>query len=231
MEERDKNNTSMNLFKAIRPKRLSDEIYEQIKSLIFKGNLLLGDKLPSERELAGAFKVGRPCVREALNQLSSVGLIETRGRNGYYVRSLTEDLIGSLKTFIEDEIRNLIDFMEVRKILDLYCAKEAIRKGTDEDFRKIKEALDRGDNTEFHISIAEAAHNLILYHVILNMHSLLSGISFVKQRRQSNREMYAKQHEQIYHAIIRGDIQAAEKAISDHADMLIHEAKERRDNF
>jgi GntR family transcriptional repressor for pyruvate dehydrogenase complex len=227
MEEQYKGGNRINLFKAIRSKRLSDEIYEQIKSLIFKGGLLPGDKLPSERELAEAFKVGRPCLREALNQLCIVGLIEARGKTGSYVRSLTEEVMGPLKTFIEDEMRNLIDFMEVRKILDFFCAKEAIKKGTEEDLKKIREALENGDNAEFHISIAEATHNLILYHVILNMHALLSSISFIKQRRHNNHELYTKQHEKIYQALMNKDVDAAENAISEHIDVFINEAKKQ----
>jgi GntR family transcriptional repressor for pyruvate dehydrogenase complex len=225
MELINKNENRIKLFKAISPKRLSDEIYEQIKSQIFSGNLHPGDKLPSERELAEAFKVGRSCLREALNQLCAVGLIEAKKKDGYYVRSLTEELIGPLKTFIEEEIRNLIDFLEVRKMIDVWCVREAIEKGAEEDFNKIKDALENGDNAEFHVAIAKATHNLIVYHVIMNMHNLLSGISFIKQRRQDNRELFAKQHRKIYQAIMSKDMKAAEAAILEHISAFITAAK------
>lgn len=215
----------INLFKAISPKPLSDEIYEQIKSLIFSGNLHPGDKLPSERELAEAFKVGRCCLREALNQLCAVGLIEAKKKDGYYVRSLTEGLIGPLKPFLEEEIRNLIDFLEVRKMIDAWCVREAIEKGAQEDLDRIKDALENGDNAEFHIAIAKATHNLIVYHVITNMHNLLSGISFIKQRRQDKRELFAEQHKKIYQAIATKDVKVAEAAILEHISAFIAAAK------
>jgi GntR family transcriptional repressor for pyruvate dehydrogenase complex len=213
------------LFEEVKPKRLSDEIFEQIKGLIFQGKLGPGDRLPPERELADIFKVGRPCLREALNQLSAVGLIEARKKGGYFVRSLTEEMIEPLKAFIEDEMHNLIDFMEVRKMLDIWCAKEVIKKATDEDLQKIRTVLESGDHAEFHIAIAEATHNVILHHFILNMHHLLSGLSFIKQRRKDNRESYTLQHKKIWEALQNRDEETVEKAISEHIDQFIAYAK------
>lgn len=228
METTNNNRNRTELFKAVSPKRLSDEIYEQIKTLIFLGNLHPGDKLPSERELAEKFEVGRPCLREALNKLSAVGLVEAKKKEGYYVRSLTEELMGPLKTFIEDEMRNLIDFLEVRKMIDTWCVREAIEKGVEEDLNKIRDALENGDNAEFHIAIAKATHNMIAYHVISNMHNLLSGISLIKQRRQDNRRLLSEQHKKIYQAILKRDVKVAEEAITEHISTFITAAKKEQ---
>jgi len=230
MAETNTKENAIALFEEIKPKRLSDEIYEQIKSLVFEGKLRPGDKLPPERELAAAFNVGRPCLREALNKLTATGLLETRKKDGYYVRSLFEEMIGPLKTFIESELRNLLDFMEVRKMLDIWSTKEAIKKASGEDLERIKKALkEGGDSASFHIAIAEATHNLILYHVISNMHTVLSSISFIKQRRrsrpQANQDLFAEQHRKIYEAIANRDPAAAEEAILEHINTFMAEAK------
>jgi GntR family transcriptional repressor for pyruvate dehydrogenase complex len=223
--EATKNKSSLARFKRIKPRKLSDDILEQIKSLIFRGELNPGEKLPPERDLAEYFDVGRSSVREALIRLSAVGLIETRKTEGYFVRSITEDMMGPLKAFIEDEMRNLIDFMEVRKSLDIWCAIEAIKKGTEEDFRKIEETLRFGQDSRFHIAIAEATHNIILYHLVAYMHNLLSSISFMKKRRQNIAERIAPQHRKIFDAIINKDPDTAEKAIREHIDGFIEDAK------
>lgn len=225
MGNNSKSVSGKDLFKEVKPKRLSEEIFGQIKGLIFQGKLVPGQRLPPERELANIFKVGRTCLREALNQLSSVGLIEARKKEGYFVMSLTEEMVGPLKAFIEGEMHNLIDFMEVRKMLDIWCAKEAIKKATDEDLQEIGVALESGDPAEFHISIAKATHNVILHHFISNMHYLLSGISFIKQRRQDNRDSYTLQHKKIWDAMRNRDKEAAENAISEHIDQFIAYAK------
>lgn len=223
--ETTKNDSRLGLFQRIKPRKLSDDIFEQIKSLIFSGELKPGEKLPPERDLAEHFDVGRSSVREALIQLSAVGLIEARKTEGYFVRSIAEDMVGPLKAFIEDEMRNMIDFMEVRKSLDIWCAMEAIKKGTEEDFRKIKDTLGLGQDAGFHIAVAEASHNIILYHLVAYMHNLLSSISFIKKRRQNIAERTASQHRKILDAIISKDAETAEKAIREHIDGFIEDAK------
>jgi GntR family transcriptional repressor for pyruvate dehydrogenase complex len=230
MSEINTKENTIALFEEIKPKRLSDEVYEQIKSLIFEGKLRPGDKLPPERQLAEAFNIGRACLREALNKLIATGLLETRKKDGYYVRSLFEEMIGPLKAFIESEIRNLVDFMEVRKMLDIWSAKEAIKKASEADLERIRGSLQKGgDSAAFHIAIAEATHNLILYHVISNMHTLISGISLIKQRRrsrpQANQDLFAGQHHKIYEAIANRDPAAAEAAILEHINTFMAEAK------
>jgi GntR family transcriptional repressor for pyruvate dehydrogenase complex len=215
----------MALFKNVKPRKVSDEIFEQIKALIFSGKLSPSDKLPPERELAKFLNVGRSSLREALVQLSTVGLIEARKTNGFFVRSMSEDIVGPMKSFIEDELRNLIDFMEVRKMLDIYCAKEAIKRGTYEDMDKIRGALEQGDNNRFHAAIAEATHNVILYHVMSDMYDLLSTIAFIKKRRQETGNASVRHHKKIYEALVNRDPDAAEEAVKEHLDFFISAAK------
>ena len=64
------------LYKPIKTKRIPEEIVEQIKALIFKGNLKPGEALPPERTLAKSLNVSRVSLREALNTLQGMGLLE-----------------------------------------------------------------------------------------------------------------------------------------------------------
>ncbi len=77
-------------FKTIKPKKLSSQIAEQIRSAILAGEYTPGDKLPSERELAEMFSVSRPSVREALYILASAGLTASHQGEGTVVLSLLE---------------------------------------------------------------------------------------------------------------------------------------------
>jgi GntR family transcriptional repressor for pyruvate dehydrogenase complex len=79
-----------NVFKPIRPKKISEEIVTQIKVLISDGQLKPGERVPSERELAALLGVSRPSVREAIMVLEAMGLVESRQGGGTFVRSLTE---------------------------------------------------------------------------------------------------------------------------------------------
>ena len=70
---------------AIERKKVSDEVFEQIKGMIVSGNWKPGDKLPSEKELTELFGVSRVTIREALKKLASYNIIETsQGRGELY---------------------------------------------------------------------------------------------------------------------------------------------------
>ena len=81
------------VFQPIKPKKISEEIVEQIKHLISSGDLKPGERIPSERELATMLGVSRPSVREAIMVLEAMGFLESRQGGGTYVRSLTESTI------------------------------------------------------------------------------------------------------------------------------------------
>jgi GntR family transcriptional repressor for pyruvate dehydrogenase complex len=229
MSQKQSDNKETIPFEEVKSRRLSDEIFQQIKGLIFRGQLKPGDKLPAERDLANYLNVGRSSLREALIKLNAVGLIEVRKKDGYFIRSLTEQMVGPLKSFIEDEIRNLINFMEVRKMLDIWCVREAIRKGSEEDFERIRQALGEENNVNFHLAVAEATHNVILHHVVSDMHGLFSTIAFIKKRREEYPKLAAIQHKKIYDAMVAKDLSAAEKAVSEHVDFIIKACERESD--
>jgi DNA-binding transcriptional regulator YhcF (GntR family) len=68
----------MNKRIPLKPNRVSQQIAEQIKSLILEGNLKPGENLPSERELSRITGVGRLSIREGLRILESIGVVKTR---------------------------------------------------------------------------------------------------------------------------------------------------------
>ena len=68
----------MSRFKPIRPVRVSDEVFEQLKQSILLGHFKAGERLPTERDLAEEFQVSRVAVREALRNLENTGFVSTR---------------------------------------------------------------------------------------------------------------------------------------------------------
>ena len=78
------------LLKPIKVKRVSDQAYEQIRDLIFRGQLKPGEQIMPERDLAQALGVSRPTVREAIKQLVTMGLLEHRQGQGTFVRSISD---------------------------------------------------------------------------------------------------------------------------------------------
>jgi len=76
---------------------LARSIAERLLNLISDGTIKPGDKMPSERELMDKLKVARSTVREALQALAAVNIVEIRPGVGTFVNSHAQDLISSAK--------------------------------------------------------------------------------------------------------------------------------------
>ena len=68
--------------KPISPKRISDQVFDPLRELIFRGDYQPGQKIMTERELADALNVSRNSVREAINKLVTLRFLEQRQGQG-----------------------------------------------------------------------------------------------------------------------------------------------------
>ncbi|WP_296124985.1 FCD domain-containing protein [uncultured Bacteroides sp.] len=158
----------------IQKKSLAEEVAEQLKGQIVKGKLKKGEKLPIETELMKIFGVGRSTIREAVKMLENMGYLKVQQGRGTFIEIPTpakEPLEQRLK---RADIRELND---VRKILESAIAERAALHHTEQDVEKMKKHLAaRKDAAEagllnecieadikFHVSIAKATHNEILF--------------------------------------------------------------------
>jgi len=166
-------------FTPIKPKKVSTQIAEQIRSSILAGEFNPGEKLPPERELAEMFGVSRPSVREALNILTSSGLVETYQGGGTLVRSLVESSAGMpLSELIRIDGDRALDVIEVRKGMESWTAWYAASRALPEDVRRLKVVIDgMAKNLEelkhsedfdahFHMLVARATHNVVWSHMM-----------------------------------------------------------------
>ena len=210
---------------------LPDKIIEQIKNTIIEGSLKPGDILPSERELAERFSVGRTTVREALKALSYTrvikkvreGTIVNRNISNFFIDSLTEMLI--LKHL------DFEDLFETRKILEVKLAGLAAQRATIEDVEMIENILKKmsekanqnpyefvTEDIKFHESIAEAAQNRVLYEVFIAVRLLLKKAQEEVIKYPGITERSLKYHEKIFKAIKMQNVSKAERAMFDHLD-------------
>ncbi len=168
-------------YKPIKKLRLYEEVADQIKQTIFKGDLEPGDQLPSERELAETFNVGRPTIREALRTLSVLGLIQSNpGFKGSVVKKTDIgqylDAMGEQFTWmIQADKKSFKEMWEARKYIELGIAHSVSQNASDKEIRAldtyIKKMETCGDNVnkyftiamEFHFKLAELSGNKIFY--------------------------------------------------------------------
>ena len=228
-------NRDMPAYKRVQQGKVSDIITSQLEEMIIHGVLVPGERLMSERNLAQEMEVSRPSLRDALQKLESRGLIETRQGGRTFVRNfLGPSLTDPLAALLERSPNTAQDFLEVRTTLDGIAAYYAALRATEVDrelltlcFETMEEAYNEKDPSEeadidadFHMAIAEAAHNVVLLHILRSLFSILRTNVFSNRMnlytRPSSREILLKQHKAIYEAIMTCDPEKARNAAAGH---------------
>ena len=220
-------------FKPIKPKKVSAQIAEQIRSSILAGEFTPGDKLPPERELAEMFSVSRPSVREALNILASSGLVESYQGGGTVVRSLVETTTGPpLAEIIKAERERALDVIEVRKCMEGWTAFYAAQRALPDDVRRLGAIVDEmGKNLEdmrpsqdldanFHILVAQATHNIVWLHLMQSifdaMQEFQRGVWRAVYLTGEDHSNLYHHHRAVYEAIRDKDPERARDAMIEH---------------
>ncbi len=230
-----KTQSTRRIFSPIRTSKISDEVYKQLVSLISSGRVKPGEKLPSEREMASDFGISRQSIREALYRAEIIGLVEVRqGEGSFVLSSVRESLKPPLLVLLEEEAGRIFEFLEVRKLIEGWCAEKAAVEATADDLEKMEEILQKMEklvptdteweraDVEFHLSIAAATHNVIAIHI---MEALKDSFgSFFRFRkvltRPEKKDLLWLHHHEIYRAISQRDPSLAKRKIIYHLDFI-----------
>jgi GntR family transcriptional repressor for pyruvate dehydrogenase complex len=222
-------------FTPIKPKKISEEIVKQLRSLIYEGKLQPGEKLPPERELAKSLSVSRPPLREALNTLQGMGLIEVQHGNRTFVRPITtRSIYDPLVSFSKESPKNLLQVFEVRKYLDIGSASIAAERADPRQIdvlekivHQLEDDLNNGrlgakPDIDFHLKIAEITGNKVYTHLTNTVYDLLQeemriawGGSF--NNNESKKDLL-NQHISIFNAIKSKDPKEARRAAREHLE-------------
>lgn len=162
------------MLKPVKQKKISDQIYEQIRDMIYRGEFRPGQKLMPERDMASFFKVGRPTVRTAIQKLIDQGLIiAKRGVGTFVMDENSRKQTRPLLQVLNNEDFTITEFQEVRMALEVKSAELAARRATDEDIRLMEKSLERirqerveghmhmSSDISFHMNIAYASKNIV----------------------------------------------------------------------
>ena len=219
----------------IQSRKLSDDIMEQLESMIIDGTLLAGQKLPAERELAEKFSVSRPSIREAIQKLEAKNLVHRKQGGGTFVKQQLNALVTDpLLALLAARPETQFDLLEFRHALEGMAAYYAALRGQPDDYTALEQALsnlpsdpelaDKSIEAEalvkFYLTMALAAHNVVLLHVMRSLRSLL------KDNIQRNLEVLATQpsaqpfiitqRKNIVQAILQRDPEQARHASNEH---------------
>ena len=205
------------------------DVVKALRQMILSGEILPGQFLPAQKDLSTQFGVALSTIHEAVQVLSSAGLVQSRPGKGTWVR---EDALDGLIHPIEVKSRfgdlDLRMVVEARLVVETALTEFAAERATAANVACIREAIQKMQATvddeaafvaadvEFHIAVARAGGNELLAQVYYVARGLLTeAISEMVRLRETRLESIPPQ-ERIAEAIARHDVVAAREAVHDH---------------
>ena len=123
--------------KPIKKVNVAEQVFEQLKDMLVKGVWKQGEKIPSENELAENFCVSRITVRQALQKLNVIGLIDTRLGEGSFVKEAEPgDNMNALIPAILMSKDRILQVLEFREIIEVESAKLAAERADEKDIKE-----------------------------------------------------------------------------------------------
>jgi|YelNatPaOPRAMG01_1025707.scaffolds.fasta_scaffold00073_32 DNA-binding FadR family transcriptional regulator len=224
--------------KPVNRVKLTDSIIKAIIDYALNQNLKVGDKLPSERDLAKALQVSRPLLREALRIMESLNLIEVISGKGIFIKNPFSQDLSYIVLHLGQEKEKVLEVLKVRKALEKLALEEAIKNVSNEELKNIErflntleEALRRGENGlkenwEFHRAIYLASRNKFLYDFLEET----KDFHLYWENPEEN-PLFAEKtfsfHRELFECIKRKDIEEANNSIDRLYKMVEKEIEKR----
>ena len=216
---------------------LIDNIVAEIRDKVISGELKEGQMLASQDDLAKEMEVSRASLREALNHLRLMGLIETKHGSGSMVRRTTPvAFINSLSSLLTMDQASAAELLDARLCIESAVAAVAAKNASEEDVKGMKQlvkGMERdfkvGDmesfttrDVQFHMLIAQSTKNRVLVKVVEIIRDILR--QFIKKffaTVPASVSDALEYHRQIYEAIRDGDAEGAQRHMEAHIMSLV----------
>ena len=173
---------------SINKTKLASSVITEIKRMITDGELKEGDKLPNQHEFAARLGVSRTVLREALQTLTMLGVVEQRPKYGTTIKAVAPLLYTShLEAPFMDDPRAGVELLEARRFIEMGAVELAVQHATPEQIQNLEVLLDEMQalldaedtlgysqkNLAFHLLIAEASHNRFLAHLLTTIRGFM----------------------------------------------------------
>ncbi len=219
-------------FSPISRSKLAETVAEQLLAEIRDKNLQPGTRIPSERDLMAAFGVGRSTVREAINGMAMIGVLEIRHGQGAFVAN---PAAGSA---VPHAIAAALargatrDLFEARQLVEVHTARLAAERRTEADLHELEQALRDHDQAiadgssavepavRFHVRLAEAAHSEVLGSFVCSFAEILTEHGRVLEAQPGYREWEIEQHRMVFEPVCDGDPDEAAARMHAHLDAV-----------
>jgi DNA-binding FadR family transcriptional regulator len=219
---------------AIAP-NLTEKVVAALRTRIESGEFAADAKLPSEGQLVRGYGVSRTVVREAISQLRARGLVATRRGIGTFARHGIESAVAFPASRVDPAMLDeVVALLELRISVETETAALAAARRSDAQLARMAtlvEAIDRagesgGDDAdadfEFHVTVAEAAHNHYFADLLRHLgraiipRTRVDSPAAARQERAEYVRTVNREHQEVYRAIARRDPDAARAAMRTH---------------
>lgn len=207
----------------------AQQVAQQLLRMIRRGALKPGDQLPTERELIESLGVGRSSVREGLQILSTLNIVQANPGHGTFIKEpRTEDVlrVDQIGFLINNAVA--LELLEAREMIEPQSVRLACLRATERDLEPIeallrehRAALDRKLPTdehaaEFHVLLAEASRNRVFVTFMRSILDLLRSRGRTVNLSAELHELELSEHLEILRLVRTRNAQSAAEYVTSH---------------
>ncbi len=225
------------MLKPIKKESIRGQVFWQLRDQILRRTWPPGSKLPSENELARTMRVSRTSIREGIQHLVSLGILETRHGEGTFVRELSGQLNFNalIPLLILDDI-DILHVLEYRRIVEQGTAALAAAHASEQDLVDMESVFDQmvqvqnnipefaKADLEFHLVLAKATGNPVLIKVNNVLRTILE-VSMENIVRLLGTRDGLHYHRRMIEAVRARNARSAEKIMQEHIIKTIERLK------
>ena len=181
-------NTIASLAPVIAQSR-AEAVVESLTNYIAEVELAVGERLPSERELASALAVSRPILREALKHLAALGIVEAKTGSGTYLRRVASPNNQHIVMQLESERESLIQLLQLRRALEGEAAALTAENATDVQIVELEKLVNQLElehaqkgfapeaDKAFHLALYTFSGNPLFAQIILPFWEMMDNLN------------------------------------------------------
>ena len=220
------------------------EVKDTLLDWMRQGKYPAGSQLPSVPELVRRLGVSRTVVREMLQGLAAMNLVEMRPGLGCYVRWVSPDLVVNAEAMAPLlDIETLIEVAVARRAIEGGVARLAAQTATAADFEEMEDLIDsiamlarksrpmHEATPAFHVALARATHNKVLERVVASFNSLMASAGEVIEHAHAGsryRSAEVASHRRLLNVLRLRDPERAQREMEDHVDKTINQLRSIR---
>lgn len=225
------------MFAKLHRDSLAQQIVQNLIEYIRAERLNPGDTLPAEGKLAELFGVSRPVIREAMKTLEGRGIIQIYNGKAATLKPISSETLRDFFQYAIDLNHDtFLELTELRRGIEVHAARLAAARRTPEQLAamrqtvaQMREHLHEPEafaeyDVEFHLQIASATHNSLIYHLVKSIRDSLKDAVLEGLRHRMSAEEFERvqaRHEDLLAQFERGDSRGAAEAMERHFDEAI----------